>query len=529
MGQVEEKFVQDIGFRAAVIAEIRTSNDIRKRMQNSQRDIDVYNGKMFDYLVHELNNRYSASTVREMPIISQINLTKKVANAKGSLYANQPDRLFMDMSDDQREKTELVYQDMEQDNRMKKSNRYYELQKQNHVLYSPKNGKITASILAGHRLNVVPSLENAEQGEVYIISTFDESWSDIKQESSNHTNEASGDPDDYKAFLERHIVWTPNYHFSMNGKGVIQVPEGMDIEKAIVNEIAPLIPIVEISDEKDGKYWVDSGSEISRFGVEFCAQLTNWAHIVNLQAFAQAWLKGPEDLQPTEIKIGPNHILRLPTSPDENKEIDFGYSNPNSDLAGVKDLVLTLLSLFLSSEEIDPTTVTGQAQIQSFSSGIERLLSMIENFKPSKEALSLYEKAEQDAFNIVKAWMDALRGSDALDPKYQTTLFGDKGAMAIKFNGPETVLSETEELDIVDRRIENGTMSTLGAIMRLEKVDKDDAKEIALEIDEDENFIEMKKAELKNEPVITEPINNDLPEFEIIPEPMEGEDDNQGE
>ena len=475
----EQIFLNDIGFRQSFLASIRTNRETLDRMGDSLRDSECYNGKIHDYLVQELKCRYSKETVNEMPKISQINLTKKIANKRGSLYSNEPERKFHEMTDDQIEKTELVYADLGMTERMKRSNRFYELQRQNHILFSPKNGKIVGMPLAGHRLNVLPSACDPEQGEVYVISTFDETMGNQKEISSDGINQVEGDPDDYKASLEHHVVWSPNTHYTMNGRGEITSFE-------TVNEIAPLIPIVEVSDEKDGKYWVDSGSEISRFGIEFCAQISNWAHIVNLQSYSQAILKGPEDLMPSTVKIGPNYILRLITNPDENKDISFEYLSPNSDLAGVKDLVLTLLALFQSSEEVDPTTITGEATAQRFGSGVERLLSMIENFKPSKEAMSLYEQAEMQAFSIITAWMNKLKGSDALDEKYQTQLFTGKESMSIKYKGPENVLSETEELDIVDRRMENGTLSRIGAIARLDNVSRDEAKNLVSEIDDDD-------------------------------------------
>jgi hypothetical protein len=482
MGVIEEKFIKDIGFRQMVIADTRLNSDIINRMSDSKRDIECYNGKLLPYLERELLNRFSVDTVNEMPKISQINLTKKIANSKGSLYSNRPERKFYDVTDSQKEVLPLVYADMGDDEKMKKSDRYFELQKQNHLIITPKNKKLTMKVLAGHRLNVVPKLEDPESAEVYIISTFDDTYNNKKVITSDQTNQIAGDPDDYKAMLETHIVWTENYHFTMNGRGQITSEE-------IINEIAPIIPIVEISIEKDGLYWVDSGSEISRFGIEFCAQLSNWAHIVNLQGYAQAYLKGPEDLQPKSIKIGPNYILRLITNPSENKDVEFGYASPNSDLAGVKDLVLTLLSLFQSAEEVDPTSITGAATAQTFSSGLERLLAMIENFKPSKDAMSLYEQAEQKIFIVIKAWLDRLKNTDALDPKYYTDTFGTKGSMSINFKGPENVMSEADQLDLIERRIDGGTMSRVSAIMKLENLNKDEAIEYLKEIDKDESMM----------------------------------------
>ena len=384
--------------------------------------------------------------------------------------------------------------------------------------------------MAGHRLNVIPSALDPEKGEVYIISTFDDTYNTRKVQTSDQVNQLVGDPDDYKALLESHIVWTENYHFVMNGRGEITSPE-------IVNEIAPLIPIVEISIDKDGKYWVDSGSEISRFGIEFCAQLSNWAHIVNLQGYAQAYLKGPEDLQPKSIKIGPNYILRLITNPAENKEIEFGYANPNSDLNGVKDLVMTLLSLFLTSEDVDPTTVSGEAKAQTFGTGVERLLSMIEGFKPSKNAMALYEKAEMDMFKIITAWLDKLKGTEALDPIYYTDTFNGSGSISVKYKGPENILSETDELDIVDRRMENRTMSRIGAVMRLEGLTKEEAIEFIDEVDE-EDAMDTKPAPVQDQNNIFNPENNpnannvemnDMMMMEGTDGTTEGNDVNSGE
>lgn len=203
-----------------------------------------------------------------------------------------------------------------------------------------------------------------------------------------------------------------------------------------------------------------------------------------MQGFSQAYLKGPADLIPQNIQIGPNYVLKLPVDPNNQADIEFGYASPTPDLSGTNESGEALLSNFLSSRGVDPSTISGKGQSKNFASGTERLLSMIESFEASKSDYDIYKRAESDIYTIVKAWHNSLKDTDLLDPKYKTSELPDNSEVEIVFAGPEMIQSESEKLENISKKLELGLMSELEAIMETRDIDKTAAEKIQKEIEE---------------------------------------------
>jgi hypothetical protein len=483
---MEDKLL-DQGFRKSLIQEIR-DNENEERMQESLRDCDVYKGNIRPYVVDYLQSRFSTNTVNEMSIVSSVNIVKKIVDQKASLYKNPPERIVQEASDTQDEAIEAIYTDMMADAKFLSSNRHFELQKQNHVMIVPKEGRLHMRSIKCHQVNVVPSAENPERGEIYILSSFDKQYSRIKDQSTDNINQTIADEDDYKEASRRFIVWSKSYHFVMDGHAnILSVDE--QGEARIENPIAPVIPIIEVSGDKDFEYFIRGGSEVSQFTVEYNGALSSLGHIVDMQGFAQAYLKAPESLQPTSIQIGPNYILRLMTDPNiPNSDVEFGFAQSGADLSGAQSYVESLLAQFLSSQGLNPNTVVGRADGSTgFSSGIERLLALVEKFESSKDVMALYQKVERQVFSCIKAWHNLARISeDVLEEKYLAEEMSEDLQMQVVFSKPEAVQTEAEMLDIIDRKIEMGVASRIDALMELEKLTREQAIERAAEIDEDE-------------------------------------------
>lgn len=491
MKKQEEQFLNSLLYRKSIIAEIKGSEN-KMRMQSSLQDCDIYNGKIRPYVTKYLNSRFNASTVKEMPIVASVNVTRKLVDQKASLYKQCPDRDFNGASESLDEEIESIYGVMQVDSKLLESNRMFELQShQSHVMVIPKNRKLHMRVLKNHQLNVVVSEEDPEAAVIYLISSFDKSLSNLMTQNSDYQNEKIGDSDDYKAMTDRYIVWSENLHLVVDGNGSI-------ISETTENPIAPVVPIVEVApDSKDFEYWIQGigedvgaafcgGGELSNFTVEYNAALSSLGQICNMQGFAQAYLKAPENLQPTTITIGPNHILRLITDPTNGKDdTEFGYANPNSDLAGVQSYTQSLLSQFLSSQGLDPKTITGSTDsVQNFSSGVERLLAMVSQFEASKETMAVYQNAEIKLFNVIKSWCNASLKLDILDPEFQVSI-PESCTVSIEYKRPEMVESEKEKLDIIQQKIDMGIYSLVDAIAETENKSTVEARDRLKEIESD--------------------------------------------
>lgn len=469
---MDEKLL-DLQTRQAIIQYINAQENVERKSQ-SLRDCEVYNGNIEPYVYERMCDRgYSASTLQQTPIVSTINTCKRVIDQCSGVYKEDNERKFLDVTDDQAETLNNIYEDMWFNSKMQTANRYFKLQQQTHVIILPKNGKLTARVLKQHQLDVIPNKENPEIGDVYILTGFDKSLSTLRTHDSENggdgMNSPIADQDDYKKTITRHVVWSENYHFVMNGKGEI-------LSEEIENPIGR-IPIFEISEDKDLTYFIQNESVDSRFCVQYNEALSNQNMVVLMQGFSQAVMLAPEELMPESVTIGPTKLLKIITNGDLEGDTDFKFVTPNADLDGVRAHTESLLAQYLSSKGVSPASIAGKAQAQTATSGIEKLLSMVEKFEASKQDFTRFEQAEKEAFSIIKSWLNNTNNTDTLLPEYQVTLSED-ASVNVKFAEPTAILSELEKLDIAERKIDLGVWDIARAVQYLEGVDEDQVEEV---------------------------------------------------
>lgn len=458
--------------RLLLIKEIEGEEN-KARKAASLKQFEIFNDRQKQYVIEYLQGQFSEKTVKEMPIIASINLARRVVKQEASLYKEEPERDFYNVSDDLKELLEAMYENNGLNDKFMKANEYFKLQGQTHLNWTIKYGKLTARVLLPHHLDVIPNDEDPEQGEIYVISSFDKTnyltttdqsptgYLGTTVSMQDGVNQKIGDRDDYK-LKKKYIVWSKEYNFTMNGFG--------DITSVEVENPIGVIPFVDISCSKDFEYWVRQGQSVSDFSVEFNGMISDVANVVRLQGWGQAVFMGPEGLLPESLQVGPNLVLRLPIDPNNPVDTDFKYVTPNADIAGSLDFLKMNLSMFLTSRGIDPKTISMDGSGQSFSSGLERLLAMITKFEASRGDMDLFRKAEMQSFEIIKAYSKSYSGTLLDIPQIP-----EEAYMNIEFEAPEMIKSEKEELDIIQQKLEMGMMSEVDAYKEINDVDEETA------------------------------------------------------
>jgi hypothetical protein len=305
------------------------------------------------------------------------------------------------------------------------------------------------------------------------VNGYDKSQQLNLDVQSDGVNQSIADRDDYQASTQRFAVWTNELNFIMDGRGNIVSGEN------ILNPLG-LKPFVEIAPDKDFEYWVKRGQAVTDFTIQFNGSMTDLSHIVRMQGFAQAYLKGPSNLIPQNMQIGPNMIVRLPIDPNNPVDTEFGFANPNSDIAGSISFIEMLLSTFLTSRGLDPKLISGKGEATSYASGIERLLSLFEKFDASRSDISTYEDAEKQIFKIVVAYLNTMGGSVL---GYRISPISADADVVIEFQKPEMVQTESERLENIGRKKELGLMSDTDAIAEFYGMTREQATEKKMEID----------------------------------------------
>jgi len=478
------------------------NDEEKERKEESLRQVEIFNDRLHQHVYGELDKTFSSKTLLEMPIISSINLARRITKQEASIYKEAPARTWSGLTEEQEESVANIYNCMKLDSKLQKSNESFKLQKQNHVMIIPKNGKLVARSLRNHHVTSIPNPDDPEEAIGYVLTSFDKGFflKDYKRDPEIGTfhgdgvNQKIGDKDDYKMDNKRYVVWTKDHeengekvaglNFIMNGKG--ELISGDDIKSPLAG--TGLLPIINIAQEQDFEYWVRQGEAITEFTIEYNVILSWISQVVKMQGFSQAFLKGPASLKPENIVIGPNNILMLPTDPGTDQESEFGFATPGADIAGSMSYVEMILSNFLSSRGIDPKTITGKAETNRFSSGSERLLSMLEKFDATKEDFSTYEWAEGEIWNLIKTWLKVLQDDDKgqLEDRFKIANLPEDSTVSVVFNRPELIQTEQEKVTMWTDKMEQGFASRVDALMDLNNLTRESAIEKADQIDMDE-------------------------------------------
>lgn len=499
--------------RRQVVDEIRGEEN-RSRKREQQKRFDIYRDRQDRYIIEKLRDEFSVKTVQEMRKVLSINLSKRIINSMASIYSQEPEREFSNANERELEQIENLYSLSQFDAQIDLANKYYKLHDQCALLILPKKGRVMVRPLAPFMYDVIPDPENPEEAFAFIMNVWDLDHNKTIRDSGDtyldkyrfrdDANQKIADDDDRKRAQERYVVWTNDLMFTMNGNGTVLNEDGIQ-----PNPIGRL-PFIDIATEKDFQYFVRRGSTVTDFAIDFSLQLSDLSNITRLQGYSQAIVFAQE--QPTNMTIGPNHVLFLQLDPAQPElSPRFEFASPSPDLGGALEFLETQLRLFLSSQNLDPGTISGKGDSKSFSSGIERLLAMLDKFEASRSDFSIFRGVEEQAFSLIRDWSNLMQGvtENGLVEDLNVSRLNDNIDMTVKFHEPAIVRTQSEKEEAVYRRLDERLMTRKKAVMVLDDVNEDKAEEILLEI-EGEDFGQNREG--------TEPnIEGEQPEVEVEP------------
>lgn len=443
------------------IIEAINSDENKTRKAKSLGEVEIYSDNITPYVISYLSQFYSADTIKDNPVISCINICRRICQTEGSLYLEAPERSFINVSDEQAEALNALYKDICVDSKMLLSNRFFKLQKQNHIQPIVVDKNIYLRVLVNHNLDAIPLDMLPEKAYGYVISGYDKGstgYNPKLSDRSNGTNEPIGDSEDYQSKLQRYAWFTKDYNFITDGSGTVV---SGTTDNDIKNHIG-VMPIVEVSEQKDLEYWQRQGAAVADFTVQFNAALTDLSQIVRMQGFSVAYLKGPKGIAAQDTVVGLNRVLKLEIDPANPVETEFGFASPSPDLAGSIQYVEVLLSAFLSSRGIDPKIVSAKGETDKFNSGIERLLAEISKFSASKSDIAVYEKVEQQLFQVLKSMINTYEPSGMLS--YKIGKIPENAELSIKFKRPEMIKTDADKMLEIEKKLDLGLISMAEAV-----------------------------------------------------------------
>jgi hypothetical protein len=481
-------------FLKQVLDEIKNDENV-VRKKESIRQTEIFSDRFYRFVKDYLIKQYGSEQAENMPIIACINLAKRIIKKEAGIYLNPPKRRFTNLTPDQTEVVLKWYKVMKANHGLLKSNQLYKLQNQNLLQVLVKKKKPKLRLYKSHQYDVVPDPDSPEDALMYIINTFDRADEYTQTEVvdnglgqnkagySDLNNQAIGDKNDFYSLFERYVIWTAEQNFIADKKmNPLQSPE--EAESPIAE--FDVMPFIDIADplEKDHQYFVRNGSSACDATIQYNSHWSSLWQTVDLQSFAVAWAKGPAEALPEKLTVGPNRYLRLITDQNTGTAVEFGFESPNADIGGSKEVLEMFLKDFLISKGLDPKSLAGEAQRAT--SGFDRMLMMIDEFKPSQEDFDLYQDVEAQLYNLIKVWHNSLRDDDMLGDEYKTTELPEDSELIVEFSLPDAIESKQEKLDNFERERDLGLASRLDQLMSYHGLSEEEAEKLMEVIDESE-------------------------------------------
>lgn len=450
-----------------------------ERKNISLKQFEVFMDRMEPYVKEYLKTFYNADDVECLPTISSINLARRITTQEASIYKCAPERKFIGVSEEQEMVLKQIYEDMRANAMLQKSNTYFKLQGQNTIQVLPVKGKLALRVLLNHQYDVVPDPLMPEFADAYILSGYDKALRLPQLEGTTNSdgyNQQIADVNDYEGSLKVFSLWSDEFNFLFDENGKI-------ISLDVANPIK-MKPFIDIAPAKDFEFFIRQGSSVTDFTIQFNASLTDMSQIVRMQGFAQAYMIASESMMPTSLKIGPMIAVKMPVNPNQPEvRPEFGFAQPNADIAGSMGYLESLVALFLTSRGIDPKSITTNKDVQTYSSGMERLLAMIEKFEASRSDFEIYKKAEYELFNIVKAYVNEYAGTDVL--QYSIAPIPESAYVEVKFEEPEMIETEMDKLAEIEKKLDLGLITKVEAIAEDRDIEIEEARKIKAEIDQE--------------------------------------------
>jgi hypothetical protein len=485
--------------RADILKELLGNEENLRRKEASLMRFEIYKGRQAPFIMSRLMKDIGKDAVQNSRTITSINLTKRIIDEQAAVYKNEPIRSFSNVNEVQEAHIRNLYQQGAIDQKLKKTNRVFKLNHQAALQVVPRDGKILYRPLLDHHYDVVPRVDDPEQADCYIVSSFDkrrlmgrmhnQSKDITKQYLSDGWNQKIAEPDDYMAKKNLFYWWSRDYNFITDSKGNFVNEMGEKIVPRDDELLNPLmeLPFIDVARDKDFEYFVRGGSLVVDFSLDLGVMLSDVSEINRLQGFSQAVISSTEE--PKDIKIGPRRVLWLKIKPHavDAERPTFQFASPNPDLASSLKLLGDFTSLFLTSEGMSPKLVNTASENEKYTSGLDRFLSMVQKFEASQDDLDMFATIEQKVLDLTVAWNNLFYNvtENGFADDLSGVILPEDAEVKVEFSQPKMILSETEKLEVISRKKELGLISDVEAIMFDRNVNEETAQRIKDNIDRD--------------------------------------------
>ncbi len=473
----EEDLLQE-QTRKAIIQHIQTDAGVKARKEEHKKRAQVYKDRTDEYVLELIKMEMGDQVLAEMKNrVTNINVTRKVVTKKARVYKDQPKRSLVAKTDKGQAVLDGWATVMGLDAFMKGVNRATELHHNDLVQILPRldytdlgdDGKaryrIGLRLLRPDRFDVIEDPNNPMEPLAVILSYYEEQGSILDDYRSPRVEETPLAKNEQArtqsktqlaaaAKKQRFIWWSRQFHFTTDASGKIMDKAS---PKDSVNELG-ILPFVSFAKEQTEGFWSDGGDGLADMGILFNLLLADMNLTSKFQGMGLGYISGAEGSVPTSITIGVGRFVRLLYKKDEEPEPKVGFASPSPNLDHSLALLKEQLGLFLTSEGLEPGTMTGDLNASgNASSGLQEMIQRSEPITAIEDDQELYRVKEPElmmkVLKVAKVYQDKKLLCAQLN---ELGVITDDMKYDLSFEQPQVVLSQSERLNLAKQKKELG-------------------------------------------------------------------------
>lgn len=458
-----------------IIDEIKGSSEVSRRAMQKRRH-DMYKDDSKKFLIEQIKREFSADAIQEMRL-APINVLKKIINKRSVIYRVPPQRVATEQD---QPLVDYYAKELSLDWIMGKANKYYNLFS-NTVLYCiPHGDKLKLVVVPPYLYSIVPNKFEPTKIDAYIFNAFTEYGTVAPQADvgpATGIESYQRDPGyagrgDLVASNEKdsdqgriYIFWTAQEHFTTDDHGnkLFLIPSNQDAEQ-FVNPIG-ICPVVNLAKDRDAESWSTQGADLYDNCLNFQIGWTDLLTISKHQGFSVMTIVS--ETEPKKLTVGVNRAVWLKQAKD-GPTPSITYAQANSPLQEYNDVLMEYLGLILTSNDMNPSTVSGKENTQNYTSGFSRLIQMADALEAIEMDKPVLKTAEHDLWQVIKGWHNFMFDQNLLNDEAKSLgKFSEDFDVAIVYNDMKPIESEQDRIAAVKSLMDMGLVTKADAIKRL--------------------------------------------------------------
>lgn len=394
-----------------------------ERLQRDRELYLMYNGKVRDTVKAAIIKEFKKpETISELlKRVIPINIVQKVVNKLGAVYKAPPERKPADDAGSDEEALSKLIEIIDLNSKMKLFNRYVKLTKASCLEpYVNDDMKPAVRVLPSHTFTQYSDSAVDPECPTYTIKHLD-----MMGDRATH----------------RHIVWSKERHYLMDGYGKI-------IEE--YNNPYGINPIVYV---KDGiELMPVQDDDLYYLQIAICLLLTDLAFAGKFQSWSVIAIIGASETQ--NLTFNPNSIIGIPNSKDGTQG-DIKVIQPKVDTDGILSMVEALVGLLLTTKNLSVGNVSLKLHATDNASGVAKILDLSESTEDKQDQRAMLITAEKELFENFKIMIPVWLQDNAIDPKIVDVKLSDTFVASVQFHDPKPQTSEKEVVETEIEKLDN--------------------------------------------------------------------------